>query len=214
MTNPSSPYRFHWKVSGMGETEWEVWGDGPMYRIEARYDAGEYFRSIYNGSSEEYDREVVASVGILRLCHSTEIMKKAVFDAFIASEKDAHERCCELHRKTVKERYNEEVLQVTLDDWAKREQWYASLRRGHYELLTHSWMSYVEDPVLPRYRCRWIARREEMIGTGNECWSWVCGKCGDYDATAALKRGDFVMEPLEPAKPVQVSLLEMVSRIA
>jgi len=72
-----------WKVSYMGEVDYEVFGDGTPYRVSVRFEAGTYFRSIYNGSQEQWDREVVASVGLAhRQC--SEMVKPEVLAALQA----------------------------------------------------------------------------------------------------------------------------------
>lgn len=64
--SPESTYRFAWTCSFMGVVEYEVLGDGPSYRVEERRVAGDYERSIFNGTQEEWERDHVATIGLLR----------------------------------------------------------------------------------------------------------------------------------------------------
>ena len=73
--------QFHWKVAYMGEVDYEVYGDGAVYRVSLRYAAEPYFRSIYNGDENQWQREVVASVGVLHTGCS-EMVKPEVLAAF------------------------------------------------------------------------------------------------------------------------------------
>ena len=50
----------------MGFVEYVVTGDGPEYKIELRREAAAYERSIFNGTEDEWQREVVGSIGLLR----------------------------------------------------------------------------------------------------------------------------------------------------
>jgi hypothetical protein len=73
--------QIHWKVAYGGEAEYEVWGDGPMYRVTLRYEADEYFRRQCNGGDERWFREVVPAVGILH-AHCAEMVKPEVLAVF------------------------------------------------------------------------------------------------------------------------------------
>ena len=75
--------QFHWKVAYGGEVEYEVLGDGPMYRVTLRFEADDYFRSIYNGGADQWGREVVASIGVLHT-YCSEMVKPHVLAAFNA----------------------------------------------------------------------------------------------------------------------------------
>ena len=74
-----------WKVSYLQEVDYEVYGDGPMYRVSVRWAADTYFRSIYNGDEDQWQREIVAGVRVLHTSKS-EMVKPEVLAAFRAME--------------------------------------------------------------------------------------------------------------------------------
>ena len=76
--------QFHWKVSYMQQVDYEVWGDGATYRVSIRYWADSYGPNCnYNGGEDRYNREVIASVGVLH-AHCSEMVKPEVLAAFRA----------------------------------------------------------------------------------------------------------------------------------
>ncbi len=79
-------YHFRWTCSGMGETDYAVSGAGAIKHLRVRYDAGDYFKSISSYSDLDWEREVVASLGLLRsdACGSGQEMPQDLVDAFNA----------------------------------------------------------------------------------------------------------------------------------
>jgi len=77
--------RFEWRIRGLGTEEYEVFGDGPSYRIELRFEATAYQRSIFNGDEIEWRRDVVAAVGLVwRSCGPDRPLPQRVVDEFNA----------------------------------------------------------------------------------------------------------------------------------
>jgi hypothetical protein len=90
---PVHTYRFRWTCAYMGVIEYEVAGDGPAYRVELRREAPDYEQAIYSGSDEQWQREVVGAVGLLRrMYHSGDPIPQAVIVAFNAWRASEHER--------------------------------------------------------------------------------------------------------------------------
>jgi hypothetical protein len=79
-----SAYQFRWASSYQGEVEYEVWAPGEaVYRVELRTVADDWMRRGYNGDDEEFRREVVETVGLLRRKHDCgRGIPDAVVDAF------------------------------------------------------------------------------------------------------------------------------------
>ena len=76
-------YRFRWTCAYMGCVEYEVLGDGPPYKVEIRRSTSEYERSIFNGTEDEWQRDVLEAMGGLRRYHTPcEPIPDAVVDAF------------------------------------------------------------------------------------------------------------------------------------
>lgn len=89
----SRPITFKWTSSYLGYIEYEVFGDGPKYTLELRHHADDYERSIFNGSEEEWQRDVVALIDVLRRKHDvTTPMDPRVIEAFNAWRKSEHEK--------------------------------------------------------------------------------------------------------------------------
>lgn len=89
----SHRYRFQWTCAYMGVTEYEVAGDGPAYRVELRREAPDYERAVYSGSDEQWQREVVGAIGLLRrMYRSGDPIPQAVVVAFNAWRASEHER--------------------------------------------------------------------------------------------------------------------------
>jgi hypothetical protein len=84
---------FRWICSFMGCVEYEVYGDGPKYYcVEVRHEAGDYERSIFNGSEEEWQRDVVAAIDVLRRKYDVaRPIDPRVIDAFNAWRTTKHE---------------------------------------------------------------------------------------------------------------------------
>lgn len=74
-----------WKIGYMGEVEYEVHGDGAPYRVSLRFEACEYFRSIYNGGDDQWHREVINSIGVVH--RGSEMVKPEVLAAFREQER-------------------------------------------------------------------------------------------------------------------------------
>jgi hypothetical protein len=78
-------YRFVWKVSYQHTAGYEVHGDGPRYLIEERREPSAYDLETYNGTMDQWNREVIGSVGTIhRLKEMTTPIPQAVVDAFNA----------------------------------------------------------------------------------------------------------------------------------
>jgi hypothetical protein len=76
-------YRFRWTCAYMGCVEYEVLGDGPQYKVEIRRSTSEYERSVFNGTEDEWQRDVLGALGGLRRYHMpTESIPDPVVDAF------------------------------------------------------------------------------------------------------------------------------------
>lgn len=60
-----SHYRFSWECSGLGESTFRVAGAGEVQRLRVRYEATDYQKSISSYSNHDWQREVVAAVGLL-----------------------------------------------------------------------------------------------------------------------------------------------------
>lgn len=78
-----TPYRFSWTCSYMGCAEYRVLGDGAPYLIEVRRSVSEYQRSIFNGTEDEWEREIIASIGgVRRYSDPCTALSPAVVEAF------------------------------------------------------------------------------------------------------------------------------------
>ena len=75
-------FRFEFISSYMGERDYRVHGDGEPYRIRERWQANSYERSIFNGGDAEWQRDVVAAIGLIQ--RGGEPISQAVVDAFSA----------------------------------------------------------------------------------------------------------------------------------
>lgn len=89
---PAQKLSFRWTSSYMGWTEYEVFGDGPSYRLEVRQEAGAYERSIFNGTEEDWQRDVVPTINVLRRKHYiTQPLDQHVIEAFNAWRASDHQ---------------------------------------------------------------------------------------------------------------------------
>lgn len=85
--------QFRWVSSYQGCTHFEVSGDGTPYRVVLRWQASAYERSKFNGNDDEWQVEVVATVGLLRRAHDThKPMSFQVVSAFNAWRAAEHAR--------------------------------------------------------------------------------------------------------------------------
>lgn len=84
--------QFKFKISYLQEVDYEVIGDGPVYIVTIKYGMTEYERTIFNGSSEDYDRVVKAKIGILHHHSTRERIRPEVVEAFNQWKADEHAR--------------------------------------------------------------------------------------------------------------------------
>ena len=79
-------YTFRWTCSYMGTVDYEIAGDGPVYTATLRREASDYEKSISNHSSPlaDWERDVVASIGLLHRSDSRFPIAQPVVDAFNA----------------------------------------------------------------------------------------------------------------------------------
>jgi hypothetical protein len=93
-------YRFRWTCSYMGTVDYEVVGDGPVYTATVRREASDYEKSRYNHRSPlaDWERDVVASIGLLHRHDSRYPISQDVVDAFNAWRQDEHERLVKMIR--------------------------------------------------------------------------------------------------------------------
>jgi hypothetical protein len=89
--------RFRWMSAFLNIYHYEVLGDGAPYRIETRHPIAaaqnDYQRAIFNGTEEEWQRDVIAATNLL--FRATEIdrpLSRAVVDAFNAWRAAEHQR--------------------------------------------------------------------------------------------------------------------------
>jgi hypothetical protein len=73
--------RFEFVLTYLGYCIYEVYGDGPSYRIQLRQRADAYERSIFAGTDAEWQRDIVAAIGLLHRCDGQPISQPVV-DAF------------------------------------------------------------------------------------------------------------------------------------
>lgn len=78
--------RFHINSEStyQGESEYTVFDkfESKNFRIRYRFALNDYLERHYNGSAEQYQRDVVASLYIVHKLVSSEPIDKAVFEAF------------------------------------------------------------------------------------------------------------------------------------
>jgi hypothetical protein len=60
---------FKWTCSYRGTQWFEVTDETGTYEVELRHRIGESDRAIYNGTDEEWDRDVVGSLNVLHRSH-------------------------------------------------------------------------------------------------------------------------------------------------
>ncbi len=79
-------YSFKWVSSYMGCVDYTVYGDGESYRVQVRRETSDYERGRFNHNSmNEWDRDVVASIDLLRRVNrSDQPIKAEIVDAFNA----------------------------------------------------------------------------------------------------------------------------------
>lgn len=81
---PEAHYRFRWTCAGAGFVEYEVTGDGTPYCVEVQR-GGPYYRPIFAGTEEDWQRDVVPAIGILRRVYRLwEAVPQPVVEAFNA----------------------------------------------------------------------------------------------------------------------------------
>jgi hypothetical protein len=96
----SRAYRFRWTCSYMGTVDYEIVGDGPVYTATLRREASDYEESIYNHRSPlaDWERDVVASIGLLHRSDSRFAIAQEVVDAFNAWRQAEHDAFVKLLR--------------------------------------------------------------------------------------------------------------------
>jgi hypothetical protein len=86
--------RFTFISSYMGEVAYRVESPEGTFRIRHVVEASDYHRSIYNGTSEQFDRAVVSSVGCV-IRNGLEIVPQRVIDAFNDYRESEHRKTLE-----------------------------------------------------------------------------------------------------------------------
>ena len=96
----SAAYRFRWTSSYMGKVDYEVLGDGNPYTATVRREASDYEKSIYNHASPlaDWERDEVASIGLLHRHDSRYPISQEVVDAFNAWRQAEHDAFVKLLR--------------------------------------------------------------------------------------------------------------------
>jgi len=64
--SPSDAPRFSWKCSYQGSIWFQAWDHTGVYEIELRCRAEDYERKCYNGDDADWQRNVVAMIGVAR----------------------------------------------------------------------------------------------------------------------------------------------------
>lgn len=79
-------YSFEWTCSYMDTVEYRVFGDGAPYLASVRRAASDYEYSIYNHKSPlaDWERDVVAAIGLLHRSDSRFPIAQPVVEAFNA----------------------------------------------------------------------------------------------------------------------------------
>jgi hypothetical protein len=77
--------RFRLQVTCFGYHQYVVDGDGPPYRIQVRFAAFSDDRSRFNGDDAQWQREIVASIGLLHRAPESYLpVRQVVVDSFNA----------------------------------------------------------------------------------------------------------------------------------
>jgi len=84
-------YSFRWTCSYGDEVNYQVYGDGQPYEATVRWEASDYFRSIWNGDEASWQAQCVAAIGLIR-GRTCEPMSQDVVDAFNAWRAHEHAR--------------------------------------------------------------------------------------------------------------------------
>jgi hypothetical protein len=84
----TNPIRFESISSYRGCWDYRVYGDGEPYRISERRRADSYERSNFNGGEAEWQRQVVAAIGLLYRADGRPVLQRVVhaFNAWRAAE--------------------------------------------------------------------------------------------------------------------------------
>jgi hypothetical protein len=91
--SPSDSPRFKWQCSYQGCTWFNVWDHTGMYEIEFRQRADAYERTCYNGDDADWQRNVVAMIGVVRRSHdSATPIPDSTFRAFNTWRAAEHEK--------------------------------------------------------------------------------------------------------------------------
>ena len=85
------PYSFAWTCGYRGTTWYNVYGDGATYEVKVRRTILNDEASLYNGTPEEFARDVVGAVGLVhRTYRNSQPIPDAVVAAFNAWRAQEH----------------------------------------------------------------------------------------------------------------------------
>ena len=93
--SPIEAPRFKWKCSYQGSVWYEVWDHTGIYEIELRRSADDYERKFYNGDDADWQRNVVAMIGVLRrasggIDQEVPAQTLRAFNEWLTSEHEKH----------------------------------------------------------------------------------------------------------------------------
>jgi hypothetical protein len=91
--------RFYWTVAYLSCETYVVHGDGPPYEIELRLAVTPYERSISRLDESTWQRDVVASVGLLHCRDTRKAPSRDLVEAFNRWRAEEHARLVELIRR-------------------------------------------------------------------------------------------------------------------
>lgn len=101
---------FVWKVSGFGEVDYRVYGHRTVQSVRTAREtlSEDYYRSIYNGDDDQWQREHVARYGGIWVNYSTDgkwprHMPEDVYRAFCDHCRAEHAKYVEWHNIKAKE---------------------------------------------------------------------------------------------------------------
>lgn len=99
--------KFKWRCSYQGKIWYDCWDETGMYELELRRSADDYERKFYNGNDDEWQRNNVAMIGVLRRSHNIDQpVPDSTFQAFnewLESEFNSHMA----HMKANPQRYGD-----------------------------------------------------------------------------------------------------------
>lgn len=106
---------FRFISSYLGSASYDVLTSDERFRMSAAIEACDYQRSIYNGSPEQFEREVVAKVGCVTRDHdSSREVPAQVVDAFNAYLSKEHQSALDWARKdpAFQDRFDRELESI------------------------------------------------------------------------------------------------------